>query len=165
MEQLKPIIDFEDKYFITNTGKVYSKYLNDYLKPMETKKGYLSVCLNINRQKKLTKSIHRLVAIHFIENKDNKPQVNHIDGNKHNNNVDNLEWNTNKENINHAIRLGLYDPKKNGMCKEITLLNKLTNETETYFSTNNFAETYNYPIHSVRSSFMKRGKYRHFHRI
>lgn len=56
-------------------------------------------------------SIYVLVAKHFIDNPNNKPQVNHIDGNKLNNNVDNLEWCTASENQRHALRTGLIVPK------------------------------------------------------
>ena len=165
MEQFIPITNFETKYYITNTGKVMSNYKNDFLKPAKNRKGYLTVSLNINRRKKITMFIHRLVALHFIENPDNKPQVNHIDGCKFNNHVANLEWNTNKENNTHAIASGLYNPKKNGMCKEITLLNKKTNKKETYFSISNFAETNNYPVMSVRCCLTKRSKYKHYYLV
>ena len=57
--------------------------------------------------KKTIKSVHRLVAETFIPNKLNKQEVNHIDGNKANNNVNNLEWVTSSENKNHACRTGL----------------------------------------------------------
>ena len=67
-------------------------------------------------------SIHRLVAKTFIKNTENKPQVNHIDGNKFNNNVNNLEWNTSSENIKHAYKTGLREPMtgENGSHHKIT---------------------------------------------
>ena len=68
--------------------------------------GYHIVTLTIDG-KKSTKKIHRLVATAFIPNPDNKPEVNHIDGNKFNNNVENLEWVTQSENIAHAYRNGV----------------------------------------------------------
>ena len=67
------------------------------VRPSISKKGYLQVCL----ANKNTYSIHRLVALTFIENKENKPEVNHKDGNKLNNHVSNLEWNTTQENLEH----------------------------------------------------------------
>ena len=59
-------------------------------------------------------SIHRLVADAFIENPYNKPCINHIDGNKRNNDISNLEWCTYGENALHAYKTGLHDAKKNG---------------------------------------------------
>ncbi|MFW5411600.1 HNH endonuclease [Aerococcus urinaeequi] len=54
---------------------------------------------------------HRLIAKHFIPNPDNKPFINHIDGNRANNSIKNLEWVTNEENVRHAVRTGLFDIK------------------------------------------------------
>lgn len=64
---------------------------------------------NINGIRK-NKNIHRMIAETFIPNPDNKPHVNHIDGNRFNNHVSNLEWNTASENRYHAFRLGLAKP-------------------------------------------------------
>ena len=165
MESLIEVNGFEDKYKVSTSGRVWSNYKKDYLNPFQNTKGYLMISLNISKTKKKTKAVHRLVAEHFIDNPDNKIQVNHIDGNKHNNDVSNLEWMTNKENNRHAIETGLYNPKRCGMCKEIKLLNTKTNQIETYFSISNFAETNGFPPYSVRSCFHKRNKYKNYHLI
>jgi hypothetical protein len=77
------------------------------LKPGKDKKGYLRVVLSIEN-KLCTKKVHRLIAQTFIPNIENKPQVNHINGIKNDNRVDNLEWVTAKENTKHAIDNGLF---------------------------------------------------------
>jgi len=156
------LLDINDKYKISSEGEVWSNYLNSYLKPCKDKKGYLVVYLSVNHTIKNTKKIHRLVAEYFIPNPENLPQVNHIDGDKTNNKVSNLEWCSNKQNNEHAINTGLYNPKKCGMCKEITLLNTKTNKTETYFSISNFAEVNGYPVCSVRSLLIRNKKYKHY---
>lgn len=68
---------------------------------------YYSVLLHVGKGKMICKRVHRLVAETFLPNPHNLPQVNHIDGNKLNNNVSNLEWVTGKENVDHAWRTGL----------------------------------------------------------
>lgn len=78
-------------------------------KPTCNDKGYMFCQLYINGKNK-REYIHRLVAIAFHPNPDNKKQVNHKDGNKSNNFKDNLEWNTSKENNDHAISTGLRKP-------------------------------------------------------
>lgn len=88
-------------YSISDEGFVRNDRTNRILKPDTNSKGYYRV--NINGKRQL---IHRLVAIHFIPNPDNKPQVNHKDGNKLNNHADNLEWMTNKENNLHSFTTG-----------------------------------------------------------
>jgi len=162
MEQFKPINNFEKKYLISNTGNVWSNYKKDYLKPMKTPKGYYTVSLCIDRLKKKTTSIHRLVAIHFLNNPENKPQVNHIDGDKLNNNMINLEWATNKENMNHAIQTGLYNPKECGACKQLNVFNTITQKEEMYKSRSEFARIIGSPAYSIRSCFYRSGKYKHY---
>lgn len=68
--------------------------------------GYYLVTLCNNGLRK-NQFIHRLLALHFVPNPENKPQVNHIDGNKQNNALTNLEWVTSKENSIHAVKMGL----------------------------------------------------------
>lgn len=74
--------------------------------PQRLRSGYWSVVLRV-RNKSIDSVVHRLVAIAFVANPENKPQVNHIDGNKKNNNVKNLEWVTKSENAIHAVKLNL----------------------------------------------------------
>ena len=87
------------------------------LKTSIDNKGYHRIRVTIEREKKTFK-LHREVAKAFIPNPDNKPQVNHKDGNKNNNSATNLEWVTNKENCNHAIKNGLWDSVIEGSRKE-----------------------------------------------
>lgn len=121
MEIWKDINGYEGYYQISNKGNVRSLDRFDgvhdrqgtIIKPSLKQNGYLQVGLRKHSTRKWI-GIHRLVAIHFIENPDNKPQVNHIDGNKQNNNVENLEWVTAKENQNHAAKRGLRDNMPKG---------------------------------------------------
>lgn len=95
-------------YEITRNGEIYSLKHNKrkLIKGYIDKYGYRRVLLHIlgKRQKYF---VHRLVAMKYIENPNNLPQVNHKDGNKLNNNVENLEWVTAKQNIQHAIKNNL----------------------------------------------------------
>jgi hypothetical protein len=93
-------------YLVDEKGNVFSLFTGKYLKSSESKTGYLVVNIRTNN-KRSPCYIHRLVAQAFIDNPENKPEVNHKDGNKHNNHVDNLEWVTNQENITHSVGTGL----------------------------------------------------------
>lgn len=101
-EDMTPIPDFED-YLINRKGEVYSKKTNKFLKPWLDSKGYLQVQLFKNGNKYSFK-VHRLVAIVFLPNPNNLPEVNHKDENKQNPNLDNLEWCTVEYNNNYGTR-------------------------------------------------------------
>lgn len=96
-----------DRFIKHNTAKTGMRFIKGItLKMQENHKGYYMVSLsNDNIQK--TVAVHRLVALAFLENPNNYNQVNHIDGNKHNNNVENLEWCNNSMNQIHAYKYGL----------------------------------------------------------
>ena len=95
-------------YYVSNYGRIKSTYQNTekILKCSVSKRGYPVFHMRINGKSYL-KTIHRFVAKYFVANPKNKPQVNHIDGNKQNNYYRNLEWVTSKENILHAREHGL----------------------------------------------------------
>lgn len=95
-----------NKYKISQNGEVFSKKRNKLLSVYFAENKYPRVSLCNGKQEK-TFCVHRLVALAYIPNPDNKRAVNHKDGNKHNNNVSNLEWVTWSENQKHAVLNGL----------------------------------------------------------
>lgn len=96
---------YRNKYLISDLGCVYSIKRNIFLKLQTNRYGYLYVDLCKNGKRKHF-TIHRLLANAFIFNPDNKPEVNHKDGNKLNNCIENLEWCTPLENTLHAHKNG-----------------------------------------------------------
>lgn len=113
-EVFEDLKGYEDSYQISDSGRIFTKrrlvgnqiYYGRELIPQLTNDGYLKVTLSKNGECKKF-YLHRLVAIQFLDNNMNLPQVNHKDGNKLNNNVTNLEWCTKQENQNHAVRNNL----------------------------------------------------------
>lgn len=107
MEQWKQIQE-HPMYSVSNKGRVRNDNSGRILRQGKEKCGYLHVVLFPNRK---VCRVHRLVAEAFIDNPDNKVDVNHKDLNKQNNILDNLEWTTRKENCQHAQKSGLYKVK------------------------------------------------------
>lgn len=104
MNQLKQIKDFPG-YFVSDCGDVFSKKSGNLIKKSlicNKTTGYQAVMF-WNNKKRYFKSVHRLVAEAFIPNPENKKDVNHINGIKTDNRVENLEWNTRSENIKHSF--------------------------------------------------------------
>lgn len=135
MEIWKPIENYETQYAVSTHGRV--KRISGFvktdiknnsqrlikeriLKQNKKRNGYLTVDLSKENEVK-TISVHRLVALAFVENTEGKPQVNHINANKQDNRMDNLEWVTGLENRNHAKENNLYkNPNKKAVrCIEL----------------------------------------------
>ena len=100
-----------DSYYATEDGEIYSTKTNKFLKQRLSKNGYKYVNLSINNKCK-TYQVHRLIALVYIPNPNNLPQVNHKNGIKIQNNVENLEWVTSLENVRHAHNNGLMHPAR-----------------------------------------------------
>lgn len=100
IEEFRDVVGYEDLYEVSNEGNVRNKITGRMLKPYYDK-GYLKVVLYKNGEQKHC-SIHRLVAQAFLPNPRNLPEVNHIDENKLNNNVENLEWCSRQYNIDYS---------------------------------------------------------------
>ena len=131
----KDIPNYGGLYQISNTGKIKSLNYNrthkeKVLKPMLCYGNYYTVTLYKNKIKEVF-LVHRLVALTYIQNSQKKEYVNHKDGNKLNNNVNNLEWVTPSENNIHAFKMGLNKSptkgkfgKDNHLSKKVYQLNK-----------------------------------------
>ena len=115
MEKWKDVEDFNN-YQVSNLGRIKNKVTGVIRKQVITARGYLSVHL-VQSGKKKTFRTHRLVALAFIGINKYKPQVNHKNGIKTDNRASNLEWCTNRENILHAMKLGLHKPVVTDKCK------------------------------------------------
>lgn len=163
MNEVWRIIDgFADLYKVSNFGRVKSfnrgkpKILKERISP----NGYRFVALQVGG-KKILKSIHRLVAEAFIPNPENKPQVNHINGVKNDNRVENLEWCTRSENIRHAVATGLKASGEDNYNAKITNEQaRIIRENPNNLSIAQLAEEFNVSCNFIGA--VQRGKtYRH----
>jgi len=135
-EQWKDIEGYEGLYQVSNKGRVYSNKktiirsngvplnLKGMFIAQSLQDGYYRIRLS-KKNKKGVSNVARLVGIAFIPNYDNKPQINHINGIKTDNNVNNLEWVSAKENMEHAFRIGLATPNVIPVLKKSITNDKL----------------------------------------
>ena len=108
----------ETDYSVSTEGEV-RKDTTNYILSQSSQQDYKFVGLIINGKQKRMR-VHRMVALTFIDNPDNKPYVNHINGNRSDNNVENLEWVTPSENTQHAVDTGLF---KSGRARAVVQYN------------------------------------------
>lgn len=167
MEKWKEIPGYESRYLISNTGAVKSLVYFHNGKTVTNKerilrqvnnRGYLRVALTDFTGIVKHHCVHRLVLSAFKGS--STLSVNHIDGNKQNNNLSNLEWVTHSENQKHAYRIGLEKPVNNGLSKGISIYKngvKVGNE----ISIREACRKYNLDRRSVNRVIA--GKYKHHH--
>lgn len=136
--------------FRKTKGNHLAKVKGKNLTIRKNKRGYLEC-----RIKNIDKVIHRLVAQTFLSNVENKPQVNHIDGNKTNNKLYNLEWVTNSENQRHAIKLGLKPSVKEENNPNTHLTNEIVSNIKELYNNGksiaNLSVTFKINIEIIRS--------------
>ena len=124
---MKDIIGYENLYAVTEDGQVWSYKSKKFLKPFDNGHGYLYVSLLKNNQRKNCR-VHRLVAEAFLPNPNNKPQVDHINRNRRQNNVSNLEWVSSSENNKRSRKKGLSKPVTEVLCVETGIIYKSQTE-------------------------------------
>ena len=133
-----------DDYLITESGEVYNKKWGRFVKPQLNGTGYYRVHIAGRMY-----FVHRLVATTYIQNPDNKPQVNHKDGNKLNNSVSNLEWVSNKENSIHALKHGMMRIEENHQFAKLSRENVAYIKSHPEKSRNELAKMFNISPHTI----------------
>lgn len=159
----KPIIGYDGLYMVSNMGRVKSlpkdvKCRVDFVRRTKERIMKQIECgrylyLDIGRGNRHL--VHRLVGIAFVDNPNNKPQINHIDGNRYNNIYTNLEWCTQSENQRHAFRIGLQKPFSarygaQGGARSIIVYDKIGNKIKEYDSIIRCSEEMDLRYNSIR---------------
>jgi len=154
MEKWKKV-EHLDKYLISNKGRLKNEKTGRILKTKVNKRGYLCNTISVNGKIMVVK-IHRLIAISFIPNPENKITVNHIDGNKTNNNINNLEWATYSENNLHAYLIGIKTPhwlnkfgENHPKSRSVARITKDYKESKSYKSITEAAKQNNVSIGNI----------------
>ena len=122
-------IDGFEKYEVSNLGKIRNIKSGKILKPQLDRDGYLRLCLYENNKRK-NLFLHRIIATTFIDNPEGKPCVNHIDENKLNNDLRNLEWCSVRENMIHGTRTKRVAEKLSQKVIQLDLNDNVLNEFE-----------------------------------
>lgn len=133
------------QYYVLKNGTVFSLKTWDYLVGNLSFDGYVRVLLTDDNRRMNTIPLHRLVAMAFIPNPEGKNEVNHIDGNKLNNDASNLEWNWSYENMDHARKSGL---RKAAVTDE--QIHSICRLLEQGYRNVEVSEILNIPVHSVK---------------
>lgn len=142
IEIWKDIIGYEGRYQVSNFGRIKSLGNNKtrkekFLKLTTDKDGYLSI--NLSCKGKIKKyQVHRIECQMFIPNIRNKPEVNHKDGVKSNNYIENLEWNTYSENLHHAYKNKLRTSIKGERNNRVKLTQSQVDEIREKYKTGNY---------------------------
>jgi len=155
MEIWKDIQGWNGKYQVSNYGNVRSANyrrtgLPSLMKLQVGTNGRIAVVFHL-KNKAFNQSVHRLVATEFIPNPENKPQVNHIDGNPKNNAYSNLEWCNQSENMKHSFENGLHkrmygEDSKNNKLKYQDVMEVLSSPNKTL---REFSEKFNVTIQTI----------------
>lgn len=159
---------YDGNYLASNKGRVKSVYRvlgnggiqPEAIKKQRNSKGYNVVSIKYNNIKKTLK-VHRLVALSFIPNPDKKPQINHINGIKKDNRVENLEWSTGSENVQHAFDIGLnkqYTGSDHYMAVKVNQFTKDGIFVKTWGCISDACRRYNIKIQSLSSCLVCKSK-------
>ena len=147
-------IHYLPKYYVSNNGDIYSTKRNIILKQGTTKKGYKTVSIIGEDKVKHTVFVHRAVALAWIPNPDNKPEVHHKDENRKNNAVDNLAWVTTKENNN----LGNHNANIARTLGKPIVLTSIADSSKMYFKSTRDARRAGYNPDAVLAGITKQVK-------